>query len=203
MAWPLKLMMCEPERLMATSSASSPLMRSASSTARVIESTAASGSTTTPLRRPRASDSPMPTMSMRPPSPGSPMMQVTRLVPTSSPTVWVRFLAIRVSLLHKTGGGFRPARNSTPASLDDASGARRDAVRVLRRARLLRFGRGGRPRGRRLLLLRALRYGCALLLLLLLLLRGRDLRRGRTRLGGGRVGVGVGAVLRGRGRADD
>src|SRR5205807_1346939 len=72
--------------------------------ARVIDSTAASGSTTTPLRKPRASDSPMPTMSTSPPSPGSPMMHVMRLVPMSRPTVCDACLAIRVSLLRKTWG---------------------------------------------------------------------------------------------------
>src|ERR1041384_7496827 len=43
--------MCEPARLIVTSSASSPLIRSASSTARLIASTAASGLTMTPLRK--------------------------------------------------------------------------------------------------------------------------------------------------------
>ena len=59
-ACPLKPMMCEPARLIVTSSASAPLIRSASSTARLIASMAASGLTITPLRKPRASASPMP-----------------------------------------------------------------------------------------------------------------------------------------------
>src|SRR5690349_22328997 len=79
--------MCEPARLIVTSSASSPLMRSASSTAFLIASTAASGLTITPLRRPRASASPMPTTSSNPPSPGSPAIHVTLLVPMSRPMV--------------------------------------------------------------------------------------------------------------------
>ena len=98
---------------MAASSVSSPLMRSASSTARVIDSTAASGSTTTPLRKPFASDSPMPTMSTIPPSPGSPMMHVTRLVPMSRPTVCDACLAIRVSLLRKQGVHFTRREHET------------------------------------------------------------------------------------------
>src|ERR1043165_1014369 len=113
MAWPLTPMMCEPERLTATSSASSPLIRSASSTARVIDSTAASGSTTTPLRKPFASASPMPITSTSWPSPGSPMMQVTRLVPMSRPTVCDACLAIRVSLLRKQGVHFTRRENFT------------------------------------------------------------------------------------------
>src|SRR6185503_7385030 len=91
-AWPLKPRICEPARLIVTSSASSPLMRSASSTAFLIASTAASGLTITPLRNPRASASPMPTTSRNPPSPGSPAIHVTLLVPMSRPIVCcVRF----------------------------------------------------------------------------------------------------------------
>src|SRR2546430_6993577 len=48
-------MMCEPARLIVTSSACKPLIRSASSTARLTASTAASGLTITPLRRDRKS----------------------------------------------------------------------------------------------------------------------------------------------------
>src|ERR1051325_5221984 len=95
-ACPLKPMMCEPARLMTTSSVSRPLILSASSTARLMASTAASGLTMTPLRRPRASASPMPTMSTRPPSPASPTIHVTLLVPISRPTVCDARLAIKL-----------------------------------------------------------------------------------------------------------
>src|SRR5687767_13502416 len=104
--------MCEPARLIDTSSASIPLMRSASSTARLIESTAASGLTITPLRKPRASDSPIPTMSNRPPSPGSQAIHVTRLVPMSRPIVCdVRFAIKRAPSL--TGSGYKVLLSST------------------------------------------------------------------------------------------
>src|ERR1043166_7668755 len=94
MAWPLKPMMCEPARLIVTSSACTPLMRSASSTARLIDSTAASGLTITPLRKPRESASPTPRICSRPSSPGPPTRHVTLLVPISSPIVWFVRLAI-------------------------------------------------------------------------------------------------------------
>src|ERR1044071_2381808 len=69
-------------------------MRSASSTARLIDSTAASGLTITPLRRPRESASPTPRICSRPSSPGPPTRHVTLLVPISSPIVWFVRLAI-------------------------------------------------------------------------------------------------------------
>src|ERR1041384_1068599 len=93
-ACPLKPMMCEPARLIVTSSACTPLMRSASSTARLIDSTAASGLTITPLRRPRESASPTPRICSSPSSPGPPTRHVTLLVPISSPIVWFVRLAI-------------------------------------------------------------------------------------------------------------
>src|ERR1044071_6386282 len=71
-------------------------MRSASSTARLIDSTAASGLTITPLRRPRESASPTPRICSRPSSPGPPTRHVTLLVPISSPIVWFVRLAIEV-----------------------------------------------------------------------------------------------------------
>src|SRR5687768_13972452 len=95
--------MCEPARFMVTSSASIPLMRSTSSTAFLIASTAASGFTITPLRSPRASASPMPTISSKPPSPGSPAIHVTRLVPMSRPIVCgVRLPIYRLLLIDRT-----------------------------------------------------------------------------------------------------
>src|SRR2546423_796831 len=87
-------MMCDPARLIVTSSACTPLMRSASSTARLIDSTAASGLTITPLRKPRESASPTPRICSRPSSPGPPTRHVTLLVPISSPIVWFVRLAI-------------------------------------------------------------------------------------------------------------
>src|SRR5437868_8142092 len=134
MAWPLKPMMCEPAKLIVTSSADRPDMRSAASTAWRIASTAASGLTMTPLRRPRASASPMPTMSKLPPSPGSPMMHVTRLVPMLSPVVYASRFAMRFIASSQTGG----SSECCYASLTCLTRVR------LRAARLFVFTAGGR-----------------------------------------------------------
>src|SRR5262245_17082404 len=134
--------MCDPARLIVTSSASSPLMRSASSTAFLIASTAASGLTMTPLRKPRASASPMPTISSKPPSPGSPAIHVTLLVPMSRPIVCCVRLAIGVfcSLLVLTFAGNQPNDCSLPLAQIDITDhwtTRGLALRVEHRQRFL------------------------------------------------------------------
>src|SRR5437773_1327630 len=82
----LKPLMCGPERARWTESISTPAINSASSTAFLIDSTAASTLTTRPRRMPRDSATPRPTTSRRSPSTTSPTTAVTFEVPTSSPT---------------------------------------------------------------------------------------------------------------------
>jgi hypothetical protein len=72
-------------------------MSSASSTAFLIESTAASRFTTTPRLMPRDSATPMPTTSHRPSSNVSATTHVTVEVPTSSPTTYRSLRATDIS----------------------------------------------------------------------------------------------------------
>ena len=82
----LNPLMCGPAIDRWTASISTPAISSASSTAFLIESTAASRLTITPRRMPRDSATPMPTTSRPPSSTISPTMAQTFDVPTSSPT---------------------------------------------------------------------------------------------------------------------
>ena len=89
---------CGPDSARCTESISTPAISSASSTAFLIESTAASRLTTTPRRMPRDSATPMPTMSSDSPLMISPTTAVTFEVPTSSPTRYRSFRANRFPL---------------------------------------------------------------------------------------------------------
>ena len=84
----LKPFTCGPDSARCTESISTPAISSASSTAFLIESTAASRLTTTPRLMPRDSATPMPTMSQRPSSKVSATTHVTVEVPTSRPTTY-------------------------------------------------------------------------------------------------------------------
>ena len=82
----LKPLTCAPDSARCAVSISMPAVSSASSMARLIESTPASRLTTSPRLMPRESAVPMPMTSTPPSSTSSPTMAVTFDVPTSRPT---------------------------------------------------------------------------------------------------------------------
>src|SRR5262245_47765777 len=94
--------MCPPAIPTSTDAISTPAIPSASPTACLIDSTVESMLTTTPLRRPRHGLSPTPTMSSSPAGDHSAMTQHDLVVPTSSPAITWRVLALAIppSLAH-------------------------------------------------------------------------------------------------------
>ena len=87
-----------------TEAISTPAISSASPTARLMDSTVESILTTTPFRRPREGFVPTPTISRFPSGDHSAMTQQILVVPTSSPAITLRPLALGIGLPHFTWG---------------------------------------------------------------------------------------------------